>query len=70
MRNSDAQLLHCAFAGASEALLGRVKKVLSRRQWKCFQSRLHSLGPIKLRDIEMAQQAIARSARKLMAAIE
>lgn len=65
LRNVDTQLLHCACAGASQQLLERISGVLPRRLRKEFRNQLRSIGPIRLRDVEAAQQAIAQLAGRM-----
>ena len=62
---SDMALL--ALTGAPKRLVDRVMKQLSRRQARSLTKRMQQSGPLRLRDIETAQQQLARIAGRLVA---
>ena len=55
-----------ALAGAAPDLVRRVVAGLSRREAKLFQQRLESIGPIRLQDMERAQQYLAELAARMV----
>lgn len=63
----DPQVLHCALTAASECLLDRMSKCLTREEWKDIQRGISSLGPISLRDVEAAQRIVAECVTRIEA---
>lgn len=66
MRHAPAESLLLALAGGSERLMQRLAGALPRRQAALLRRRISTLGPTRLRDIEHAQQSIARVASDLL----
>ena len=65
LQAADPEVTLIALSGASEALFERVSRQLSRREVRMLRSRMESLGPLRLADIEHAQQRLAQLAVRL-----
>ena len=64
---ADAQLSLLALAGATPELVQRLLKQLPPRDARILERKMETLGPVRLRDIEHAQQQLARIAGQLAA---
>ncbi len=67
---ADPQLALLALTGAEERLVGRILRQLPPREAALLRQRLEHPGPIRLREIEQARQALAALAGRLAAAGE
>lgn len=67
LRAVDSQVALLALAGASPELVTRLLRQLAPRDAKLFQRRMEQIGPVRLREIEQAQQQVARAASQLAA---
>lgn len=67
LRVADAQVSLLALAGASADLVERLLRQLAPRDAHILQRKMETLGPVRLRDIEHAQQQLARIAVQLAA---
>ena len=67
LRAVDSQVALLALAGASPDLVNRLLRQLDPRDAKLFQRRMEQIGPVRLREIEQAQQQVARIASQLAA---
>ncbi len=65
LRAVDSQVALLALAGASPELVARLMRQLAPRDAKLFQRRIEQIGPVRLREIEQAQQQVARIAAQL-----
>lgn len=61
----DRKVLSIALKGTSEALRSHFLDVMSKRGAEMLKEDIDALGPIKMRDVENAQQEIISEARKL-----
>ena len=61
------QTVLLALSGASKAFTTRVERLVPAKDVKRLRDRLHSLGPLQLRDIDEAQARIVETAMKLLA---
>jgi flagellar motor switch protein FliG len=61
----DRKVLVVALKGANEALRTKFLKTQSQRGAEMMKDDLDSLGPVKLKDVEAAQQQIIATAREL-----
>lgn len=59
------EISRLALAGAKESLLERIVKPLTPREAKKMRRMIEQLGPVRLTDVEEAQQEVARIARQL-----
>lgn len=67
LRSTDRQTLLIALSGAPPALIARLVKPLPAKDARIFRQRLERLGPIRLKDIELAQRTVARRATEILA---
>lgn len=67
LRAADPQTSLLALAGATPELVARLLKQLPPRDARALQRKMEQLGPVRLRDIEHAQQQLARIAALLAA---
>ncbi|MDA1053680.1 MAG: hypothetical protein O3C40_24795 [Planctomycetota bacterium] len=67
-RESDSKLALLALAGATPEFVNRLLKQLPAREGKSLRRRMEQLGPLRLSDIEQAQNTIAGIADHLIAA--
>ena len=58
-------MTYLALAGASQNLMDRLLSQLSPAETRQFNRAIESLGPMRLSDVEEAQQRIAELARQL-----
>ena len=65
LREIDMKDLAKALKGASEELLARIQKNMSTRAGEMLQEEMEFMGPIRLREVEEAQQNIVRVIRRL-----
>lgn len=65
---ADPQVVLLALAGASLELVGRVLRPLPPREARALQQRMEQIGPLRLADVEGAQQRLVHVARRLLAA--
>jgi len=61
------QTVLLAISGASKAFATRVERLVPPKDVKRLRDRLHSLGPLQLRDIDEAQTCIVETAMQLLA---
>ena len=61
------QIVLLALSGASKAFTARVERLVPAKDVKRLRDRLHSLGPLQLRDIDEAQTRIVETAMKMVA---
>ena len=61
----DPQIAMLALTGADERLTRRILRQLPARQAELLRKKLNHPGPIRLRDLEAAQQQVARVAGRL-----
>lgn len=62
----DQQTLVLALLGASETLMGKLKSLATRKQMRKLEESIRRVGPVRLSDIEQAQQRIAECAARLV----
>ena len=62
---AEWSLLRLALSGAEESLIARITAGLSRREMKKLRQQLMTIGPVRLRDMEAAQQQLAALAERL-----
>lgn len=67
IREAEPAVVLLALTGASEAMLQRVTRRLPRREAQALRTRLQQTGPLRLSDIEHAQQRLAQLAGRLIA---
>ena len=65
LREIDSKELAKALKGSSEELLNRVFSNMSQRAGEMLKEEMEFLGPIRLREVEEAQQNIVRVIRRL-----
>lgn len=65
LREIDAKELAKALKGSSEELLNRLLRNMSQRAGEMLKEEMEFLGPIRLREVEEAQQNIVRVVRRL-----
>ncbi len=65
LREVEGKDLALALKGASEEVNGRIKKNLSRRAGEILQEDMDYMGPVRLREVEEAQQKIVGVVRRL-----
>jgi flagellar motor switch protein FliG len=65
LREAGPQLTLLALAGAREALVERIIRQLSPTEATSLRRRMEQIGPVRLADIEHAQQSLARLAGEL-----
>ena len=63
----DRKVLSIALKGTSDALKNHFLDVMSKRGAEMMREDMDALGPIKMRDVENAQQEVISEARKLEA---
>jgi flagellar motor switch protein FliG len=61
----DRKVLVVALKGANESLRTKFLKTQSQRGAEMFKDDIESLGPVKLKDVESAQQQVIAAAREL-----
>ena len=61
------QTVLLALSGASKAFVTRVERLVPPKDVKRLRDRLHSLGPLQLRDIDEAQTRIVETAMQMLA---
>lgn len=64
----ETRTLVLALVGASDRLMRNIQRVASRRQARALRKRVATVGPVRLSDIQRAQQAVARAAAEALAA--
>jgi flagellar motor switch protein FliG len=67
LKEVNNEELTLALKTASEAMMEKVLKNLSERASEMIREDLEVMGPVRLADVEKAQQAILRVAKKLEA---
>ncbi|NMA55819.1 MAG: flagellar motor switch protein FliG [Firmicutes bacterium] len=65
LREVDNQDLTLALKGASEEVKKRIYENMSKRQAEIVSEDMEYMGPVRLRDVEEAQQKIVNNIRKL-----
>jgi flagellar motor switch protein FliG len=65
LREVDNQDLTMALKGASEEVKKRIFENMSKRQAEIVNEDMEYMGPVRLRDVEEAQQKIVNIIRKL-----
>jgi flagellar motor switch protein FliG len=66
LRNIDNQTLVLALKGADDAMLHKFLSNVSKRVASSLREDLESMGPVRLSEVEGAQQKIANSAREMV----
>lgn len=66
LRAVDPQLTLVALAGAPPAFVDRILAQVPARDARRLRGRFHQLGPLRLRDVEQAQQQLALAATQLV----
>lgn len=67
LTTADSQTVLLSLAGASPAFMKRFYTLLTKQDAKILAARLSQIGPLRLRDIDEAQQRIVELAAKLFA---
>ncbi len=65
LREVDSKDLSVALKGSSEEVSDKIKKNMSRRAAQMLEEEISFLGPVRLRDVEDAQQRIVNIIRRL-----
>lgn len=65
LRSADPQIALMALTGASRSLVNRILQELSTSDADLLEQRMQRIGPVRLRDMEAAQQALAQLAREM-----
>lgn len=65
LREVDTQDLTLALKGASEEVQDKIFSNMSKRQSEMIKEDMEYMGPVRLRDVEEAQQRIVNTIRKL-----
>ncbi len=65
LREVDSKDLAMALKGAGEEVKDKIKKNMSRRAAEMLEEEIVFLGPVRLRDVEEAQQQIVTIIRQL-----
>jgi flagellar motor switch protein FliG len=65
LREVDSSNLAVAMKSASEALRERIYASISKRAAESLKEELEMLGPVRLKDVEAAQEAIIQVVRRL-----
>lgn len=65
LREIDTQDLTLALKGASEEVQNKIFNNMSKRQSEMLKEDMEYMGPVRLRDVEEAQQRIVNTIRKL-----
>lgn len=65
LREVDGKDLALALKGTSEEVVAKIKKNMSRRAVDMLDEDMEFMGPVRLRDVEEAQQRIVNVIRKL-----
>jgi flagellar motor switch protein FliG len=65
MREVDSKDLALALKGSSEEVAGKISKNMSKRAADMLREEMEYMGPVRLRDVEDAQQRIVNIIRKL-----
>ena len=65
LREVDMKDLAKALKGASDELLNRILRNMSKRAGEMLQEEMEFLGPVRLREVEEAQQSIVQIIRRL-----
>ncbi|NLO89028.1 MAG: flagellar motor switch protein FliG [Clostridia bacterium] len=65
LREIDMKDLAKALKGASDELLNRILRNMSKRAGEMLQEEMEFLGPVRLREVEEAQQSIVQIIRRL-----
>jgi len=67
LRAADPQIALLALTGASRSLVLRILRELSTSDADLLEQRMQRIGPVRLRDVETAQEMLARLAGQLAA---
>ena len=67
IREADPQVILLALVGADPRLLDRIRRQLAPREARLLRRKLEETGPLRLADIERAQQQVAHTAAELAA---
>lgn len=65
LSNTDSQTVLLSLAGASPEFMKQFYRMLNRQDAKTLEARLQRIGPIQLRDVDMAQRKIVDNAARL-----
>lgn len=65
LREVDAKQLALALKSASDALRAQIMGAMSQRAVQALQEEMEFMGPVRLRDVEIAQSAIVAQVRAL-----
>jgi flagellar motor switch protein FliG len=65
LREIDSKELALALKGASEEVKNKIEKNMSKRAAEILRDEMQYMGPVRLRDVEEAQQRIVTVIRKL-----
>lgn len=66
LSNTDSETVLLALAGATPSFMRRFYGMLDRRDAKTLDSRLRQIGPLKIRDIDEAQERIVEQSRLIV----
>ncbi len=67
VRQVDANVLALALAGSRDEMVDRICEPMPKRTAREFRRKLRQLGPTRLSDVEMAQNAVAQAAARQLA---
>lgn len=67
LKSVDPQVALLALTGADQRLIDRILKQLPTRDARALRGKLRTLGPLRLSDVQEAQQEFARAASRLIA---
>jgi len=65
LREVDTKDLSKALKGASEDILGKITNNLSKRAAQLLREEIEFMGPLRVVDVEEAQQKIVNTIRRL-----
>ncbi|HHY40748.1 MAG TPA: flagellar motor switch protein FliG [Syntrophaceticus sp.] len=65
LRQVDSHDLALALKGAGEEVMNKIKRNISKRAAQMLQEEIDYMGPVRLRDVEEAQQKIVAEIRRL-----
>ncbi|NMD32732.1 MAG: flagellar motor switch protein FliG, partial [Firmicutes bacterium] len=65
LRDLDSDDIALALKGASDEVKGRIFKNMSKRAGEILRENMEYMGPVRLREVEEAQQRVVGVIRKL-----
>ena len=65
LRQVDSHDLALALKGSGEEVMNKIKRNISKRAAQMLQEEIDYMGPVRLRDVEEAQQKIVAEIRRL-----